>query len=390
MRKVDVILNGWDLHHGVAGVSVYLRLLCEGLMTERHQLAWRVAVPRPCLEAAAFLPRENILVIEGREVRGLTTRDLYWNRQVAVAARRLHPEALLHSVFHFWAPGAAGRLLVTAHDCIEMRASAVAQRNFLRRVHRRLCWSTVRHARGVIAISRWTRQDLISLAGVAPSKIFLHYNWIRPDCLKPTSLAERERVRLRYQLPPAYIAYVGGYRSYKNVEFLMRAWKKASALAPLPPLVLAGKIPEDSFGRFYSDVNGTLARESLTAAQIIRPGLIADEDLPAFYAGASLFVSPSKLEGFGYPALEALACGAPVLVSDCAAYRELFPDPGQRFPDDDEDHLAKKLHESLAQPERYRASLPLEFRAAAGVNRYEQIVSELTAGPASRRAQRVF
>jgi glycosyltransferase involved in cell wall biosynthesis len=226
----------------------------------------------------------------------------------------------------------------------------------------------------VIAISNWTKSQVVAHYGIKPEKIDVLYNWVRPACQKPVSAAEIDRVRQRYGLPGRFIAYLGGYRAYKNVEFLMDAWRRATQRALVPPLVLAGQIPRETENGYYCDIPGALNRLGLGASDVLQPGLIADEDLPAFYASASLFVSPSRLEGFGYPAVEAMACRVPTLVSDASVYPELITEEHLRFSLANPEMLAERILAALADPQRFSRAVDPRFTETHGKFCYEQIV----------------
>ena len=378
MQKLDLILNGAELHHGVSGVNVYLRLLTEALLSPPETLNWRLAVPRPCVQHAQFLPENRLLIVEGRDVGGYDARSLYWNHRLAQHVRKFHPEAVFHSVFHFWTPLPPHKLVVTVHDCIEQIEPSVRPKSFKTRAHRWLCRHTTRHARAVVAISEWTKSQAIDIQKIAPKKISVLYNWVRSACLQPVSLENIEAMRRRHNLPDNYIAYVGGYRAYKNVEFLISAWNLARQSQPMPPLVLAGQIPDSSTNHgFFCDIHGAAKLAGASAQEVVLPGLIPDEDLPAFYAGASLFVSPSRQEGFGYPAVEAIACKTPVLVSDASVYPELVPEKHLRFALTDPNILAGRMREAITNPDHFCRPLDPRFTAAYGKIRYEQLIRKV-------------
>ena len=380
MRQPDLILNGWELHHGTCGITVYLRLLIEALERPPEAINWRLALPRYLAHLGNFVPADRLLLVDGRDVQGYLARNLYWNHRLAYHVRRNHPNAVFHSIYHFWAPLPPRKLLLTIHDCIEETEPSVRLRTTSHRIHRWLCHQTARRARRVIAISDWTKNQVVAHYGIKPEKIEVMHNWVRPACQKPVSTAKISLMRERYKLPERYIAYVGGYRAYKNVEYLVAAWHLAGERQPMPALVLAGQVPRETENGYYCDVHGMITRLGARAGDIVLPGLIADEDLPAFYAGAALFVSPSRLEGFGYPAVEAMACGVPILVSDSSVYPELIPEGDLRFPLSDPRLLGDRILSALASPHRYRRQVPARFTEASGKMRYEQIVSLLVAG----------
>jgi len=377
VSQPDLILNGWELHHGTCGITVYLRLLIEALGRPPQTVDWRLALPRPLAHLGGFVPPERLLLVDGKNVQGYLARNLYWNYRLARHVRINHPDAVFHSIYHFWAPLPPRKLLLTIHDCIEETEPSVRLRSIQHRLHRWLCHRTARRARRVIAISNWTKNQVVAHYGIKPEKIDVLYNWVRPACLVPVSGGEISRVRKRYKLPEHYVAYLGGYRAYKNVEFLIRAWALVRHQPLFPSLVLAGQIPKDVENGYYCDIHGTAKRLGAEADGLLLPGMIADEDLPAFFAGASLFVSPSRLEGFGYPAAEAMACGVPVLVSDESVYPELIPEKRLRFSVQDPAKLADLMRSVLAAPQQYIRPIDPRFTEGSGKIRYEQIIREV-------------
>lgn len=373
-HDVDLVLNGWVLRHPVSGVSVYVRLLTEALAKAGARLSWRLAIPRPHADLAVFVPPERLILVDGlANVSGYLSSEFYWNQKIASHVRRHHPDAIFHSAFHFWAALQPRRLLCTAHDCIEQR---VGRDNRMRRLYRQLCWRAVRKASRVIAVSEWTRNDLIEIERVRAEKIVTLHNWVRPDFQRagPHEIAV---MRARYKLPERYIAYVGGYRSYKNVGMLVHAWNRARSQLHIPALVLAGHVPQkenDECG-----IHDALAAAGAAAVQVLTPGLIRDEDLAAFYSGAALFVSPSRYEGFGYPAVEAMACDTPILVADASAFREVVPAAHQRFSPDNSEALAAMILEAIANPGRFRCPLPEMFTEKHGGERYLALIESMLA-----------
>lgn len=158
----------------------------------------------------------------------------------------------------------------------------------------------------VIAVSAVTREDLIYTFGLAPERVSVVYSGVR--------LAREARrndlawdVRSRFGLPQRFVLYLGALEPRKNVSGVIAAFE---AIAPTVPhdLVVAGE-------------RGWLEREVRSAVQAaVRErihwlGVIADRDKAALMAAADLFVYPSLFEGFGFPPLEALLAGTPVVVS---------------------------------------------------------------------------
>jgi len=121
-------------------------------------------------------------------------------------------------------------------------------------------------------------------------------------------------------------------------------WRAGAASADHDvKLILAG-----GKGWFYNEIF-QLVTELELAEQILFPGYIPEDELPTWYSAALAFVYPSRLEGFGLPVLEAMACGAPVLCSEIPSLREVAADRALFFPVDGEVELADLLQRVLVE-----------------------------------------
>jgi len=175
--------------------------------------------------------------------------------------------------------------------------------------------------------------------------------------------------RARYGLGPGYALYVGNFLPHKNLPRLLRAWVTLpEPLAAGLRLVLAGGARA-----------GRPALEALVASlglgeRVVFAGLVDDADLPALYGGATAVVLPSLEEGFGLPALEAMACGAPVVASRRGALPEVVADAGVLVDPEDESALAAALARVLGSADE-RVSL-----VQRGLARAAQFTGERTAG----------
>jgi glycosyltransferase involved in cell wall biosynthesis len=116
----------------------------------------------------------------------------------------------------------------------------------------------------------------------------------------------------------AYVLYIGSFMPHKNLARLLRAWAALpGSLRASHRLVLAGG--DDPHRAGLHALAATLG----ISASVVFPGRIDDADLPPLYSSASVLVLPSLEEGFGLPAVEAMACGTPVIVSDGGALPEV-------------------------------------------------------------------
>jgi glycosyltransferase involved in cell wall biosynthesis len=124
----------------------------------------------------------------------------------------------------------------------------------------------------------------------------------------------------RLELPEKYILFVGSLQPRKNLAGLMQAWGKLEQEFKKTWLIVAG-----STGSVFHEVN-------LSSNERVRfLGTVDEDNLPGLYAGAELFVLPSLDEGFGLPALEAMACGTPVIASNGGALPETVGEAGLIF-----------------------------------------------------------
>ena len=133
------------------------------------------------------------------------------------------------------------------------------------------------------------------------------------------------RTRARYGLNEGYIFYLGGLDQRKNVPQLVRAFAHVHRLLGKPnlQLLIAGN-PDRQKGPLFPDPRPVAADLGMTGQIIYR--FVEEEDKPALYSGASVFVFPSLYEGFGLDPLEAMSCGAPVVCSNRTSLPEVVGD----------------------------------------------------------------
>ena len=162
------------------------------------------------------------------------------------------------------------------------------------------------HGNHIIADSLSTKNDLIEKYHVNESRIDVVYPGIGSSYI-PRSLEEIKRVKIKYSLPDRFILSLGTQEPRKNLERLIEATKNQSL-----PLVIAGKY---GWGRKLGN-----------PAHVNVLGFVSEQDLPALYSSATVFCYPSLYEGFGFPVLEAMACGAPVVTSNISSLPEVAGD----------------------------------------------------------------
>ncbi len=225
-------------------------------------------------------------------------------------------------------------LVVTVHDLLMLAlpgyGGSLAFRLYI--------WAAVRalpRADRVIADSDWTRKDILRFTGVAADRIDVIPLGVDPDFGAGVTPERVEAVRRRYGLDRPYILYLGGFDRRKQVDRLVRVFGRV----PEPwVLAVAGRLPRP--GRVVPDIR-LAVRQAGIEGRVRLLGPVPDEDRPALYAGADLFVYPSVYEGFGLPPLEAMACGTPVVCSNRTSLPEVVGEAALPVdPEDDESLLA--------------------------------------------------
>ena len=218
-------------------------------------------------------------------------------------------------------------------------------------------WSA-RRARAVIAVSAATARDVERLLGVPRERIRVVPNGVDTAALRPLPTADVAAFRAAHGLPERIILYLGTLEPRKNVPRLVRAFAAIRERTGATLVVAGGK------GWFYEEIFRTV--RALGLEECVRfPGYVPDAELPLWYNSAEVFAYPSLYEGFGLPALEALACGVPVIAASTSAFPEVVGDAGLLVDPESDAALAAALERVLTDPAlagRLRAGGPAHAR----------------------------
>lgn len=180
----------------------------------------------------------------------------------------------------------------------------------------------VRQTRRFIAASEFTKREMIERLGISSEKVDVTYQAPRQ------SFAQRERevtasVLHAHGAPKRYFLYVGTLEPRKNVTGLLDAYADLpAAIRHEHPLLIVG-----AWGWKQEELRRKLAERGLANAVRLM-GYLRDEELACFYSACTAFVWPTLYEGFGLPPLEAMACGAPVIVSNVTSLPEVVGEAG--------------------------------------------------------------
>ena len=211
----------------------------------------------------------------------------------------------------------------------------------------------------LIAVSHFTKQEMVELLQVPANRISVVYEGIDPR-FQPVAPFLINRVLKEYGLESSrYILYLGTLEPRKNLVQLVKAYEQLPArLVRRYPLAIAG-LSGWKEQPIYAAFKRLHAKGNLKLL-----GFVPDKDLPALYSGASLFVFPSLYEGFGFPPLEAMACGTATLVSNRASLPEVVGEGAALVDPEDADAMARRI-EALLEDDKYRQLLATRGRHQA-------------------------
>lgn len=240
-------------------------------------------------------------------------------------------------------PTRARRTLVTIHDLSYVRVPECFPAPLLAYLNRAVPRALAR-ADVVLADADSTRRDVNEVYRVPLAKIKTLYSGVDPHFNPTISAAAQTRVRELTRGKP-YLLAVSTIQPRKNYVRLIEAFGKMTndkLQTTNLNLVISG-----AKGWMFDEVFQTVARLGLQE-RVIFPDFVSDADLPALYAGATLFVYPSLYEGFGLPVAEAMACGTPVVCSRASSLPEVAGDAALYFDPRDVNAMADALQRALS------------------------------------------
>ena len=229
--------------------------------------------------------------------------------------------------------------IITVHDLIRYfdlkgYGTFIHHPNLRDRFYLSLDYKGVKKATRIIAVSPTTKDDLVKHLGIPEERISVVYEGIDHRLFRPTS---------RRLVDYPYLLFVGSEHPRKNFAGLLRAFSRLKSEGRFKDLKLlkVGKAggPEAEFRKHTLQAVSELGLTN----EVVFTDYVAEEDLPAYYCGAECFILPSLYEGFGFPPLEAMACGCPVIVSNVASLPEVTGEAAIKVDPYDTNMLARTL-----------------------------------------------
>lgn len=365
--KLRIAIDISALLPETTGVDVYMLRLVEHLGQVDHANDYRVIVnyeDRRCLDGR--LPYNFSIVplaLRSRPARLI-------GQQIALPLlAATHRIDVVHSPSFImpWYRGRA-RHVLTVHDMTSFSRPEVHLALRRSRLYRWAVRMSIRRADLVVVPSAHTKRSVLEhVTDVAPDKIEVVPFGVSDD-FHPGIASDYQRVIERLRIPAPYILFVGTVEPRKNLARLIEAYRLLiSSGGIIEHLVIVGRL-----GWQYDDALARVEDPELRGRVHI-VGYVGAADLPAVYQGARLFVYPSMEEGFGFPPLEAVACGVPVIVSATSSLEENLRGAARLVDPYDIGELAAAMKELLVdESERTRLR-------TAGLDRAAQFRWEATA-----------
>lgn len=320
------------------GLGNYSRWLIKGIASLNPSNTLYLYTPR-----AKANPRLNFIG-DYPNIHTVTPKSKWftswWRSRGIVKDLKIDGIELYHGLSHELPSGieqTSIKSVVTVHDLIFMRYpkqfGPVNYRIYLAKI-KHAC----RVADSIIAISQKTKDDLVELLDINQKKIEVIYQGCDPSFAIEQTAAQKSTVKEKYNLPDSFILSVGTIEERKNLLLTVKALKKVDDIK----LVVVGKET-----KYTEQVKAYLTANNLNHRVIFLKDVTFAE-LPVVYQLASVFVYPSRYEGFGIPILEALNSGTPVIAATGSCLKEAGgPDSLYVNPDDDTG-LAEKLNMVLS------------------------------------------
>ena len=338
-------INALFFQYRVSGSAQYMLHLLDALARLDQQNEYILLGPKPAEQTVEYSFPYQVHPVPDFVARDENIEKVIWEQLIAPNAAH-HAAVDLYHVPYF-APPLFPRTptVVTIHDVIPLRLPAY-QLGGKVKAYMKLVSYAAHRATMIITVSQHAKKDMVDALKIPPERIRVIYEAAGDEyhpIADPEILAT---ARARYGISERYIFYLGGLDQRKNVLQLIRAFSHLYHQLGDPDLqlVISGN-PDKQKGQLFPDPRPVAADLGMDSQIVYR--FIEDEDKPAIYSGASLFVFPSLYEGFGLPPLEAMGCGAPVVCSNRTSLPEVVGDAAISVDPEDTRALTEAMHQIL-------------------------------------------
>lgn len=355
--KIGVDASCWA---NKRGYGRYTRELLSTLLDNDQENEYRFFMDSDTAELSQDIPANAETVIVGTSEAATqaaaadgrrSIKDLWAMRRAVQKHGQDLDVFYFPSVYTYFPIKTNAKVIVTIHDTTAEKYPKLIFPNW----NSRMFWKikvhlAVRRADMIATVSEASKREIVQEFGVSPEMVRVVSDAVGPQFKPVEDASSTQDMLAPYGVNSSerYVLYVGGISPHKNLETLIDAH---SALIREPgmddvKLILVGDYQDDVFYSCYASLKTRI--DALGSSKNVAfTGFISDEALTHFYTAASAVVMPSFDEGFGLPALEAMACGTPVVASQAGALPEVLGDAGMLFDPASPDELKTHLHSLL-------------------------------------------
>jgi glycosyltransferase involved in cell wall biosynthesis len=344
-------INTYFFKFPASGSGQYLMHLLQALAEVDQKNTYILLSPQPISEKIGALLKfpYTVTPVPRLARRNASIENLMWEQFTLTSAARKDGVDLLH--VPYFAPPFFPRTpsVITIHDIIPLRLPQY-RTDLKMKAYLQLITRATRKATLIITVSQHAKQDMIDALKLPAERIRVIYEAAGDEYHPISDPTVLSKVHTYYGLRGRYILYLGGLDRRKNVPQLVRAFAQIYHQLGDPnlQLLIAGN-PDKKSGSLFPDPRPVAADLGITGQIIYR--FIEEEDKPAIYSGASLFVFPSLYEGFGLTPLEAMSCGTPVICSNRTSLPEVVGDAAISFDPENLREMVQAMHSVLTNNE---------------------------------------
>ncbi len=319
------------------GVGRYLSNLLTQLQRLDSQNSYTAYLDRPAHKT--LLQQENF---QFKTITLPIAQNYFtWNHVRLPPELWRHPVDVFHFPFYTMPVVRNYASIVTIHDITyEIHPEWYSWKGRL--AMRAFSKFAARHAQKILTVSQCSKQDIMRYYAIPEEKIVVTYHGIEQRFQPIADVTILDTLRQSYGIRAGtVILYVGSIHTRRNVEQLIHAFFRISTKMSDLQLMIVGKREYP-----YLNIEGLLDELDLHG-KVILPGYIHDDDLPGLYNLATVSIYPSSYEGFGFPVLESMACGTPVITANNSSLPEVGGDAAVYIDPQNIDEIADALAQLL-------------------------------------------
>lgn len=335
VQKIVIIIDARMVTEHIHGIARYTYEIIRHMST-KDNIEMILLVNDLNLANSIFGKFENIKFIKMRS----KFLSLLEQIELPLVINKYKNVAIFHTPSFVASPFIKCKMVMTIHDLNHIKFPQYYT-PFHKYYYKYIVKPCALKSKKIFTVSEFSKQEIVKWLNCKESKVQVTYNGIDGEFNITNNNCKLEEVKKRYKLPSEFILYIGNLKPHKNVETLVKAMRFIDSGIKL---VINGR-PNNSLTK--------LIKELKLESKIQFIGYVHDDDLPIMYNLCNVFVFPSIYEGFGLPPLEAIACGAKVVVSNIPSLHEIVGGYAIEFNPFDAKELADKICEALTKKKNF-------------------------------------